>query len=61
MESSDREAVEPEMMMSIILEQQEIIAQLVNHNRHLITLLAQYMGVEEEEKRLRGILKEEKE
>lgn len=44
------------MMMSIILEQAEVIEKLAWHNKHLITLLGQYMDVEAEEKKLEEAL-----
>ena len=47
------------MMMSIILEQAGIIEKLIWHNKHLITLLGQYMDVEAEEKKLEDALNAE--
>lgn len=44
------------MTMSIVLEQLELIDKLTQHNKHLINLLAQYMDVEAEEKRLEAEL-----
>lgn len=44
--------------MNIILEQQEIIERLVEHNRHLIDMLGQYKSVEDEEERLASIIRE---
>lgn len=36
----------------ICLEQSELIEMLMQHNKHLISLLAQYMDIEEEERLL---------
>ncbi len=50
MEKGNRRTVEE--VTGALLGQQEIIESLVSHNRHLISLLAQYTEVEAEEMRL---------
>ena len=47
------------MMMGIIEEELQVIDKLAWLNRHLITLLSQYMDVEAEEKALEDALSKE--
>lgn len=48
-----------EVRSEILIKQSEIITELAEFNRHLIELLSQYIDIDEENEKLKEIIKKE--